>query len=94
MSFDLMSSIADIYDDATKYTATVPGTTSKSGDEDYWSVDSTFSQLRDEFKSGQDMDISIDTSGVDKGSVSIIVLNGAGEDGYSAQAAKVLTDNG
>lgn len=94
MSFDLMSSIADIYGDATKYTATVPGTTSKNGDENYWSVDSTFSQLRDEFKSGQDMDISIDTSGVDKGSVSIIVLNGAGEDGYSAQAAKVLTDNG
>ena len=94
MSYDLLNSIAGIYGDATKYTATVPGTTSSSGDDSYWSVNSTFSQLRDEFKAGEDMDISVDTSGVDKASVSIIVLNGAGTDGYSAQAAQVLTDNG
>ena len=40
------------------------------------------------------MDISVDTSGVDKSGVSIIVLNGAGIDGYSAQAAEVLKSNG
>ena len=40
------------------------------------------------------MNISIDTSGVDKSAVSITVLNGAGIDGYSAQAAEVLTNNG
>ena len=60
----------------------------------YWSVNSSLSQVLEEFKSGQDMNISIDTSGVDKGSVSIIVLNGAGIDGYSAQAAEILTSNG
>ena len=94
IDYDTLNSIASIYDDATVYTSTVPGNNSSAGDDTYWSVGSTFSQVLDEFKAGEDMDISVDTSGVDKSSVSIIVLNGAGTDGYSAQAAEILTNAG
>ena len=94
MSYDVLNSIAGMYGDATIYSAVVPGSDTTAGDSVYWSVGSTFSQVLDKFKSGQDMNISIDTSGVDKSAVSITVLNGAGIDGYSAQAAEVLTNNG
>lgn len=95
MNYDVLNSIASIYGEATKYTSTVPGSDLSSGNDVYWSVNtSQFNQLRDEFKAGEDMDITVDTSGVDRGAVSIIILNGAGIDGYSAQAAEVLTRNG
>lgn len=94
MDYDTLNSIASIYNDATKYVSTIPGSNSHVGDDTFWSVNSSSSQLLDQFKGGQNMDLTVDTSGVDKGSVSIIVLNGAGVDGYSAQAAQVLTDNG
>lgn len=94
MSYDVLNSIAGMYGDATIYSAVVPGSDTTAGDSVYWSVGSTFSQVLDKFKSGQDMNISVDTSGVDKSAVSITVLNGAGIDGYSAQAAGVLTNNG
>lgn len=94
MSYDVLNSIAGIYGEATIHTAVVPGSDITAGDSVYWSVASTFPQLLEKFKSGQDMDISVDTSGVDKAAVTITVLNGAGIDGYSAQAAEVLTNNG
>lgn len=95
MDYDVLNSIASIYGEATKYTSTVPGSDLSAGDSVYWSVNtSQFSQVRDQFKAGQNMDVSVDTSGVDKSEVSIIVLNGAGIDGYSAQAAEVLKSNG
>lgn len=95
MDYDTLNAIASLYSEATIHMSTVPGSKSISGDDVFWSVNSsTFSQIRDEFKAGEDMDITVDTSGVNRGSVSIIVLNGAGTDGYSAQAAQVLTDAG
>lgn len=93
MSYDTLNSIAGIYNEATIYSAIVPGSDITAGDGVYWSVNSSLSQVLEEFKSGQDMDISVDASGIDKSSVSIIVLNGAGIDGYSAQAAEILTSN-
>lgn len=94
MDYNTLNSIASIYSEATKYTSTVPGSNSYVGDDTFWSTGSSFSQVLEEFKAGEDMDITVDTSGVDKSAVSIIVLNGAGTDGYSAQAAEVLTSNG
>ena len=94
MSYDVLNSIAGIYSEATIHTAVVPGSDITAGNSVHWSVASTFPQMLEKFKSGQDMDISVDTSGVDKAAVTITVLNGAGVDGYSAQAAEVLTNNG
>lgn len=95
MSYDEIGKIASLFPNATFYSNTVPGSQSVSGDKVSWSVaSSSFSQICDQFKNGQNMDTSVDTSGVNKGSVSIVVLNGAGADGYSAQAAQVLTNAG
>ena len=91
MSYDEIGKIASLFPNATFYSNTVPGSQSVSGDKVSWSVaSSSFSQICDQFKSGQNMD----TSGVNKSSVSIVVLNGAGADGYSAQAAQILTNAG
>lgn len=94
MDYDTLQALASLYSGATVHTATVPGSQVVAGDSVYWSKSSEWAQVLDEFKAGEDMDISVDTSGVDKSALSIVVLNGAGTDGYSAQAAKVLTDAG
>ena len=95
MSYDEIGKIASMFPNATFYSNTVPGSQSTSGNKASWSVaSSSFSQMCDQFKNGEKMDTSVDTSGVDKGAVSVIVLNGAGADGYSAQAAQVLTNAG
>lgn len=95
MSYDEIGKIASMFPNATRYVNTVPGSQSTAGGKTSWSVaSSSFSQICDQFKNGENMDTSVDTSGVNKGSVSVIVLNGAGTDGYSAQAAKVLSDAG
>lgn len=95
MSYDEIGKIASLFPNATFYSNTVPGSQSVSGDKVSWSVaSSSFSQICDQFKGGQNMDTSVDTSGVNKSSVSIVVLNGAGADGYSAQAAQILTNAG
>lgn len=95
LSFDELSSMAETFKNATFYSATVPGSQTKTGTKTFWSTSSSSaSQMYDEFKNGEDMDLSVDTSGVDKGSLSIIILNGAGTDGLSAQAAAKLTEAG
>lgn len=95
MSYDEIGKIASLFPNATFYSNTVPGSQSTSGDKASWSVSSSsFSQICDQFKNGENMDTSVDTSGVDKSAVSVIVLNGAGADGYSAQAAQVLSNEG
>lgn len=95
MSYDTLTAIASLYSEATLYSATVPGSQITSGDVVYWSVNSsTWASVLEEFIAGEDMDVSVDTSSVDKTALSIIVLNGAGVDGYSASAAAVLTNAG
>lgn len=95
MSYDEIGKIASLFPNATFYSSTVPGSQSTSGNKASWSVStSAFATISDQFKNGQNMDASVDTSGVDKSAVSVIVLNGAGADGYSAQAAQVLTNAG
>lgn len=94
MDYDTLSALASLYSGATVHTATVPGSQVVSGESVYWSKSSEWTQVLEEFKAGEDMDISVDTSGVNKAALSIVVLNGAGTDGYSAQAAQVLTDAG
>lgn len=95
MSYDDLTKLASLYSDAMVYSSVVPGSQVESGDSVYWSVNSSsWSAVLAEFLAGEDMDISVDTSGVDKAAYSIIVLNGAGVDGYSASVASVLTNNG
>lgn len=95
LSFDQLSAMAQTFQNATFYASTVPGTQVDSGDKTYWSVDdASASQVYEEFKNGGDMDLSVDTSGVDKSKVSIVILNGAGTDGLSAQASEKLTKAG
>lgn len=94
LGYDELVALASLYPEANVNVATMPGSQSKAGKRLHWSVGSSWFAVRDEFKSGDDMDVSIDTSGVDKGSLTIKVLNGAGTDGYSAQAAKVLESAG
>ncbi|MFR7746633.1 MAG: LCP family protein [Eggerthellaceae bacterium] len=95
MDYDTLNSIAAAYGQGSVNINTVPGSQSVHDGEVFWSVSSdAFNQLRDQFKGGQSMDLSVDTSGVDKSSVSIVVLNGVGTDGLSAQAAQKLTDAG
>lgn len=65
MSYDEIGKIASLFPNATFYSNTVPGSQSVSGDKVSWSVaSSSFSQICDQFKNGQNMDTSVDTSGV------------------------------
>lgn len=95
LDYDALSSLASAYSGATVYTSTVPGSQTVAGDSVYWSVSpSSWATLRDQFKGGQNMDLSVDTSGVNRGSLSIKVLNGTGNDGYAAQVAQRLEGAG
>lgn len=95
LSFDELSSMAETFKNATFYSDTVPGSQTKTDSKTYWSVSSSSaSQMYEKFKNGEDLDVSVDTSGVDKASLSIIILNGVGTDGLGAQAAAKLTQAG
>ncbi len=95
LSYDDMSTLANVFERAELRADTVPGSQSTNGSQVYWSVNSTTaSQMYEQFRSGSAMDVSVDTSGVDPSKYQVIVLNGAGADGYSAQAASILQGAG
>ena len=55
---------------------------------------STWAQTKERFLNGGDPNTSIDTSGVDKSKLSLVVQNGSGTDGFAAQAAQILEQHG
>lgn len=95
LSYDDITKLANALEKANLQVGTVPGSQSTNGSKVYWSVSSTSaSQIYEQFRNGSDMDVSVDTSGIDRSQYQVIVLNGAGADGYSAQAASVLQNAG
>ena len=94
LSYDALSQMATLYPEAEVAVASMPGSQQVRDHRVYWSSNSQWTQVKDDFKNGGSMDLSVDTSGVDKSSLSIKVLNGTGTDGLAAQAATVLTNAG
>lgn len=96
MNFEQLERIAAVYSHpATIYTAQLPGSSYVSGDQTYFSIStSTWNQVSERFKNGEDPTINIDTSGVDKANISLVVSNGSGIEGLAAQAAEKLTAAG
>lgn len=96
MSYDLLSTLASIYEEgATFYTTTMPGSQYISNDVICFAPNTTtWTQVRDRFLAGEDPNSSVDTSGVDKSKLSIVVQNGSGTDGFAAQAAQILESRG
>ena len=96
MSYDLLSNLASIYGNgAAFYTSTMPGSQYFSNDVICFAPNtSTWAQTKERFLNGGDPNTSIDTSGVDKSKLSIVVQNGSGTDGFAAQAAQILEQHG
>ena len=96
MNLDELEHLASVFArPATVYFATIPGSTSEISTPAYFSVDTTsWNELRTLYVNGEEPVIGIDTSGVDKPSVSLVVLNGSGIDGLAARAAEKLTAAG
>lgn len=96
MSYDLLSSLASAYaNGASFYTATMPGSQYISNNVICFAPNtSTWAQTKERFMNGGDPNTSVDTSGVDKSKLSIIVQNGSGTDGFAAQAAQILEQHG
>lgn len=96
MSYDLLSSLATLYGDGSSfYTSTVPGTQYISNNVICFAPNTaTWAQTKERFMNGGDPNTSVDTSGVDKSKLSIIVQNGSGTDGFAAQAAQILEQHG
>jgi LCP family protein required for cell wall assembly len=96
MSYDMLSRLATLYGEgATFYTASMPGSQYTSNDVVYFALSSaSWTQVKERFMNGEDPNTTIDTSGVDKSSLSLVVQNGSGTDGFASQAAQVLEQNG
>jgi LCP family protein required for cell wall assembly len=96
MSYDALSRLATIYGEgATFYTASMPGSQYASNNVICFAPNtSTWNQIKERFMNGEDPNTSVDTSGVDKSKLSIVVQNGSGTDGFAAQAAQILEQHG
>lgn len=96
LSYDALSHLATIYGEgATFYTATMPGSQYASNNVICFSPNAkSWEQTKERFLNGEDTNTSIDTSGVDKSKLSIVVQNGSGTDGFAAQAAQILEQQG
>lgn len=96
LSYDTLSALAGIYsDDATFYTASMPGSYYLANDVTCFAPSKTaWEQMRERFQAGEDTNTSADTSGVQKDQLSIVVQNGSGTDGLAAQAASMLESKG
>lgn len=95
MDYDTLTSLASVYAESTLYSATMPGSQYVSDKSTYWSTGSSaWETMLKQYAAGESLDVSVDTSGVDKGGLSIIVLNGSGNTGYGAKMADQLTAAG
>lgn len=96
MSYDALSHLATLYSEgASFHTATMPGSQYASNNVICFAPNtSTWNQVRERFMNGEDPNTSVDTSGVDKSKLSIVVQNGSGTDGFAAQAAQILEQHG
>lgn len=96
MSYDALSHLATLYSEgASFYTATMPGSQYSQNNVICFAPNSkTWQQVRERFMAGENPNESIDTSGVQKDQLTIVVRNGSGTDGFAAQAAQVLESHG
>lgn len=96
LSYDALSNLASIYGNSGGIeTADMPGSSSVSGNQRYFYVStSSWNTLKDRFTNGQDLNEQVDTSGIDKSALTVVVLNGSGSDGFASEAATKLTDAG
>lgn len=96
MNYDALSRFASIYANAQGIeTVDMPGSSSVSGDQTYFYVNSSsWNALKDRFTNGQGLTEEVDTSGVDKSALTVVVLNGSGIDGFASEASAKLTAAG
>ena len=96
LSYDTLSALAAMYGQgASFYTALMPGSQYTVNNVVCFSPNSkAWEQMRGRFMNGEDVNTSIDTSGIDKSKLSIVVYNGTGSDGFAAQAAQVRRKRG
>lgn len=96
LSIEGIEEILNVYTASSDFPyAPAPVTASVINDVHYsYLASSKWSAMSEQFINGENPSISIDTSGVDKASLSIIVLNASGIDGFAAQVTSVLTSKG
>lgn len=96
MGYDALSRLANIYANANGIeTADMPGSSSSTGDQRVFYVNtSSWNTMKDRFTNGQDLNEQVDTSGIDKSALTIVVLNGSGIDGLASDATTRLTNAG
>lgn len=96
MSYDSLSHLATLYSDGSSfYTATMPGSQYAQNNLICFAPNAKgWDQIKARFMNGEDPNTSIDTSGVERDKLSIVVQNGSGTDGFAAQAAQILEQHG
>lgn len=96
LSYDTLSHLASLYGDgAAFYTATMAGSQYSLNNVICFAPNAkVWEQTKERFMNGEDTNTSVDTSGVDKSKLSIVVQNGSGTDGFAAQAAQILEQHG
>lgn len=96
MNFETLNAYAETFAAAgDPYYSYMPGGQSVIGSKTYFSVNSAkWEQVKNQFMAGENLDVSVDTSNVDKSALTIIVLNGSGSDGFAKQVADILVSAG
>lgn len=95
-TYDDLDKLAHLFMEADPFTtAVVPGSQSVTdGIMTFYPSTAKWEQMRELYQAGEDPVVTVDTSGVDKAKVSMIVLNGSGVDGLALQAKELLEADG
>lgn len=96
MSYDSLSHLATLYSEGSNfYTAIMPGSQYAQNNVICFAPNTkSWEQIKGRFLNGEDPNTSVDTSGVERDKLSIVVQNGSGTDGFAAQAAQILEQHG
>ena len=96
MNFETLNAYAETFAQAgDPYYSYMPGGQSVIGSKTYFSVNSAkWEQVKNQFMAGENLEVSVDTSNVDKSALTMVVLNGSGSDGFAKQVADILVSAG
>lgn len=95
LDYDGLQALAQAFRNADPVTtAMLPGKEHLSSDKEYFYTSSDLPEVMELFSNGEDPQINVDTSGIDKSKVTMVVLNGSGTNGLAVQAADLLTAQG
>lgn len=96
LGYEDLIKISDVYSSCeNRYYANIPGSQTIVGDKTYYYISSVgWAKAKEKFMAGEDPQVYLDTSQVNKAETTVEVLNGSGSEGLATQVGDKLTQAG